>query len=65
MEIIEELEPTRRGPYAGAVGYLAFPGNMDTCITIRCILIKAGKPTSRWVQGSWPILSREKEFEDT
>jgi len=40
MEIIEELEPTRRGPYAGAIGYFDFSGNMDTCITIRTIIIK-------------------------
>jgi anthranilate synthase component 1 len=40
MEIIEELEPVRRGPYAGAVGYFDFSGNMDTCITIRTIVIK-------------------------
>ncbi len=42
MEIIEELEPTRRGPYAGAVGYFGFSGNMDTCITIRTIVIRDG-----------------------
>jgi len=40
MEIIEELEPIRRGPYAGAVGYLSYSGNMDTCITIRTLVIK-------------------------
>ncbi len=40
MEIIDELEPVRRGPYAGAVGYIGFQGNMDTCITIRTILMK-------------------------
>jgi len=39
MEIIEELEPTRRGPYAGAVGYLSFGGNLDFCITIRSFTI--------------------------
>ncbi len=39
MEIIEELEGTRRGPYAGAVGYVGFDGNMDTCITIRTIVM--------------------------
>ena len=43
MEIIEELEPTRRGPYAGAVGYFSYAGNMDTCITIRTLIIKDGK----------------------
>jgi len=42
MEIIEELEGVRRGPYAGAVGYLAFNGNVDTCITIRTILMQDG-----------------------
>jgi len=41
MEIIDELEPEPRGPYAGAVGYLDFSGNLDTCITIRTI----------WTQG--------------
>lgn len=40
MEIIEELEPVRRGPYAGAVGYIGFQGNMDTCITIRTIVMQ-------------------------
>jgi anthranilate synthase component 1 len=40
MEIIDELEPHRRGPYAGAVGYFDFTGNMDTCITLRTIVIQ-------------------------
>jgi anthranilate synthase component I len=40
MEIIDELEPSRRGPYAGAVGYFGFSGNMDTCINIRTVVIK-------------------------
>ena len=40
MEIIEELEPTRRGPYGGAVGYVGFSGNFDSCITIRTLIIK-------------------------
>ena len=43
MEIIDELEPTRRGPYGGAVGYLSYTGNMDFCITIRTMMIKDGK----------------------
>jgi len=42
MEIIEELEGTRRGPYAGAVGYFSHSGNMDTCITIRSIVMVDG-----------------------
>jgi len=40
MEIIDELENIRRGPYAGCVGYFSFSHNMDTCITIRTIVIK-------------------------
>lgn len=43
MEIIEELEPVRRGPYAGAVGYFSFNGNLDSCITIRTIVVRGGK----------------------
>lgn len=42
MEIIDDLEPTTRGPYAGAVGYFGAGGSMDFCITIRTILAKAG-----------------------
>jgi anthranilate synthase component 1 len=42
MEIIAELEGERRGPYAGAVGYVGFEGNLDTCITIRTIVMKDG-----------------------
>ena len=40
MEIIDELEPHRRGPYAGAVGYIDFNGNMDTCIVLRTLVIQ-------------------------
>jgi anthranilate synthase component I len=39
MEIIDELEPHRRGPYAGAVGYVDFSGNMDTCIALRTVVV--------------------------
>jgi anthranilate synthase component 1 len=42
MQIIDELENLRRGPYAGCVGYFSFSGNLDTCITIRTIVIKDG-----------------------
>ena len=38
MEIIDELEPTQRGPYGGAVGYISYSGNLDSCITIRTIV---------------------------
>jgi anthranilate synthase component 1 len=40
MQIIDELEPVRRGPYGGAVGYIDFRGNMDTCITLRTFVLK-------------------------
>jgi anthranilate synthase component I len=43
MEIIDEFEPHRRGPYAGAVGYLDYSGNMDTCIALRTIVIQGSK----------------------
>jgi anthranilate synthase component 1 len=39
MQIIDELEPTRRGPYAGAVGYIDYAGNMDTCIALRTMVM--------------------------
>ncbi len=40
MEVIDEMEPTRRGPYAGAVGYIDFTGNMDTCIALRTLVMR-------------------------
>jgi anthranilate synthase component I len=40
MEIIDELEPHRRGPYAGAVGYIDYGGNMDTCIALRTLVVQ-------------------------
>jgi anthranilate synthase component 1 len=43
MQIIDELEPTRRGPYGGGVGYFSFSGNMDFCITIRTFVIRNEK----------------------
>ncbi len=62
MEIIDEIEPHRRGPYAGAVGYFDFSGNMDTCIALRTIVVQGDRayvqagagivadsvPTSEW-----------------
>jgi anthranilate synthase component 1 len=43
MEIIDELEKTRRGPYGGCVGYISFSQDLDTCITIRTIVLTKGK----------------------
>jgi anthranilate synthase component I len=65
MEIIEELEPTRRGVYAGAVGYLSYTGMLDTCITIRTIMMKDGMA---YVQAGAGIVADsvpEKEYEET
>jgi anthranilate synthase component 1 len=45
MEIIDELEPTKRGPYAGVVGYFDFSGNLDTAIAIRTMFWRAGQAT--------------------
>ncbi len=42
MEIIDELEPAKRGLYGGAVGYLSYSGDLDTCIHIRTVVIKDG-----------------------
>ena len=65
MEIIDELEPTKRGPYAGAVGYIDFSGNMDTCITIRTIIVQDGVA---YVQAGAGIVADsvpEREYEET
>lgn len=65
MEIIDELEPTRRGIYAGAVGYLDFAGHLDCCITIRTIVIRNGRA---WVQAGAGIVADSDpaaEYEET
>ncbi|MEM7351903.1 MAG: anthranilate synthase component I [Acidobacteriota bacterium] len=43
MEIIDELEPEARGPYGGAIGYFSFSGDIDTCITIRTLVVRGGE----------------------
>ncbi|AEI41352.1 anthranilate synthase component I [Paenibacillus mucilaginosus] len=65
MEIIAELEHEARGAYAGAIGYLGFSGNLDTCITIRTIIFKNGKA---YVQAGAGIVwdsVPESEYEET
>jgi anthranilate synthase component 1 len=65
MEIIDELEPARRGPYAGSVGYLSYSGNLDMCITIRTLVIKDNKV---FVQAGAGIVADsvpEKEYTET
>jgi anthranilate synthase component 1 len=65
MEIIEELEPVRRGPYAGAVGYVSFSGNLDTCITIRTILFSRGVAMVQAGAGIVADSDPEREYEET
>ncbi len=65
MEIIDELETQRRGPYAGAVGYFGFSGNMDFCITIRTFIMRKN---DLWIQAGAGIVADsdpESEFEET
>ena len=65
MEIIEELEPVRRGPYAGAVGYVSFSGNLDTCITIRTVLFFRGMATIQVGAGIVADSEPDREYEET
>jgi anthranilate synthase component 1 len=65
MEIIDELEVARRGPYAGAVGYFGFSGNMDFCITIRTIIVRG---RDLWIQAGAGIVADsdpQTEYEET
>lgn len=65
MQIIDELEPVRRGPYAGAVGYVDFAGTMDTAIALRTIVVKDGRA---YVQSGAGIVADsvpDKEYEET
>jgi anthranilate synthase component 1 len=65
MQIIDEIEPHRRGPYAGAVGYLDFTGNMDTCIALRTLVMAGG---TAYVQAGAGIVADSdppSEYEET
>jgi len=65
MEIIAELEKSKRGPYAGTVGYFSFDGNLDTCITIRTVVLDKDKA---YVQAGAGIVADSKpefEYEET
>jgi anthranilate synthase component 1 len=65
MEIIDEFEPTRRGPYAGAVGYVDFSGNMDMCIALRTMVAMG---STVYVQAGAGIVADSvpaKEYEET
>lgn len=65
MEIIEELEPTKRGPYAGSVGYFSFNGNMDMAITIRTIVLKGRKAYVQAGAGIVADSTPEREYQET
>jgi anthranilate synthase component I len=65
MEIIDELEPVRRGPYAGAVGHIDFNGSMDTCIALRTIVVANGRAHVQSGAGIVADSVPEKEFEET
>lgn len=65
MEIIDELEPHRRGPYAGAVGYFSFNGNSDFAITIRTLVSEGRRCSIQAGAGVVADSSPEKEWEET
>ena len=65
MEIIAELEPAQRGPYAGAIGYFSFNGNLDSCITIRTALLDGEKIYVQAGAGIVADSDPQKELEET
>lgn len=65
MQIIDELEPCRRGPYAGAVGYIDYSGNMDTCIALRTLVIHGGRAYVQVGAGIVADSQPEAEFQET
>ena len=65
MEIIDELEPLRRGPYAGAIGYLSHSGDLDSCIYIRTILVRGGRAYVQAGAGIVADSDPESEYRET
>ncbi len=65
MEIIDSIEPHRRGPYAGAVGYIDYRGNMDTCIALRTMVVKDGVVHVQAGCGVVADSDPDTEFEET
>ena len=65
MEIISELEPSARGVYAGALGYLDFSGNLDTCIAIRTIVVKGNQAYFQAGAGIVADSIPEREYHET
>ena len=64
MEIIAEQEPTKRGPYGGAIGYIGFSGNMDTGIVIRTVVIKGNKAMIQAGAGIVADSDPQKEYQE-
>jgi anthranilate synthase component I len=65
MEIIDELEPVRRGLYGGAIGYLDLRGNLDFCIAIRTLLLQDGRATLQAGAGIVADSDPETELKET
>jgi anthranilate synthase component 1 len=65
MQIISELEKFRRGCYAGAIGYFGFDGNIDSCIALRCAVLKSGKAYFQAGAGIVADSDPEREYEET
>src|SRR5258708_13880280 len=65
MEIIDELEPDKRGVYAGAAGYLGFNGDMDLAIAIRTAVVKDGQMHVQAGPGVAPRSGPERQFQET
>jgi para-aminobenzoate synthetase component 1 len=65
MEIIAELEPTRRGPYCGAIGYLGFDGALDTSIAIRAFAMRGRRVTFQAGGGIVADSTPADEYEET
>ena len=65
MEIIDELEPHRRGPYAGAVGYIDYAGNMDTCIALRTLVVQGNQAYVQAGAGIVADSDPESEYQET
>jgi anthranilate synthase component 1 len=65
MQIISELERTRRGCYAGAIGYFGFDGNVDSCIALRCAVLKSGKAFFQAGAGIVADSNPHSEYEET
>jgi anthranilate synthase component I len=65
MEIIDELEPVKRGGYGGAIGYLSYSGDLDTCIHIRTVVIKDGAAHIQAGGGTVADAKPEYEYEES